>query len=347
MGAGAPEHRLWHPVAASADVTGDQPVPVRLLGVDLALWRDTTGAPQVLFDRCPHRGARLSLGRVQGSHLRCPYHGWRFDGSGTCLEIPALQGFTPNQAHRAQPHAAVDAHGLTWVRLAGADDIGGLDVGPASDPSGPVALEAAPPAWDAERAPELRKLLCGPYDVATSAPRVIENFLDLSHFGFVHQGWLGDPSQAAVPDYTVDTDASGGVRLSGCRAWQPKSHRLADGGSEVDYGYVVPSPYVAMLDKRAVAEAGHRDAIALFACPMEPESTRVWFRLAVTDHASTDEQLRAFQHEIFMQDRPVLESQRPRRLPLAPGAEAHSAADRGSAAYRRWLRLRGTTFGTC
>jgi phenylpropionate dioxygenase-like ring-hydroxylating dioxygenase large terminal subunit len=72
----------------------------------------------------------------------------------------------------------------------------------------------------------------------------------------------------------------------------------------------------------------------------------VWFRLAVTDFESTDEQLSAFQHTIFMQDRPVLESQTPRRLPLS-GGELHSAADRLSAAYRRYLREQGITFGVC
>ena len=49
---------------------------------------------------------------------------------------------------------------------------------------------------------------CGPYDVATSAPRIVENFLDLAHFGFVHEGWLGDRSHVALDDYRVQSTAT-------------------------------------------------------------------------------------------------------------------------------------------
>ena len=70
----------------------------------------------------------------------------------------------------------------------------------------------------------------------------------------------------------------------------------------------------------------------------------------MNDFESDDDTLRSFQHTIFGQDRPVLESQRPKRLPVsddAPVRELHSAADRSSAAYRRYLRERGIGFGVC
>ena len=88
------------------------------------------------------------------------------------------------------------------------------------------------------------------------------------------------------------------------------------------------------------------DEIGLFVCPVEPERSRVWFRMALTDFESSDAEILAFQHTIFTQDQPVLESQRPRRLPVS-GGELHSAADRLSSAYRRYLRERGITFGVC
>ena len=73
----------------------------------------------------------------------------------------------------------------------------------------------------------------------------------------------------------------------------------------------------------------------------------VWFRLAVADFASSDGQLRSFQHTIFTQDQPVLESQQPKRLPLDARVEQHTTADRFSLAYRRFLRDSGITFGVC
>jgi phenylpropionate dioxygenase-like ring-hydroxylating dioxygenase large terminal subunit len=108
----------------------------------------------------------------------------------------------------------------------------------------------------------------------------------------------------------------------------------------------VTAPYTAVLTKLPQKQDGYRDVISLFVCPVEPERSRVWFRMAVTDFASSDEELRAFQHTIFTQDQPVVESQVPRRLPLS-GGELHSAADRLSAAYRRYLREQGITFGVC
>ena len=69
------------------------------------------------------------------------------------------------------------------------------------------ASEVPPfPAWQDAA---LRKTLCGPYDVATSAPRIVENFLDMAHFGFVHEGWLGAREHPAIPDYRVEEHEHG------------------------------------------------------------------------------------------------------------------------------------------
>ena len=95
------------------------------------------------------------------------------------------------------------------------------------------------------------------------------------------------------------------------------------------------------------AVEGWRESIALYICPVTPESSRVWFRLAVADFDAPDGKLRDFQHTIFAQDQPVLESQEPKCLPLDLRAELHTAADKASSAYRRHLRALGITFGTC
>lgn len=315
------ERRFAHPVL-DAPALGDAPVAVRVLGDDVVLWRDAAGVPRAAPDRCPHRGTRLSLGRVCEGQIECPYHGWRFDGDGRCVAIPALPGFVPPAAHGLSTLAVVEAHGLLWLQ---------------PDAAAPL------PQFSAETDAKLRKLNVGPYDVAASAPRIVENFLDLAHFGFVHEGWLGDRDHAQLADYRVEPTARGFV-ASGCRAWQPKSNRLASEGSWVDYRYEVTSPWSAVLTKLPEQQGGYRDEIALFVCPVDEESSRVWFRMALTDFDSSDEEIRAFQHAIFTQDQPVLESQRPKRLPLSSG-EVHCAADRSSAAYRRFLRDAGITFG--
>lgn len=323
------EDTLWHPVAASDTLGPDAPLPVRLLSQDLVLWRDADGSARAFADRCPHRGTRLSLGRVLtvdgAARLECPYHGWQFDAAGACQAIPALPAFTPPASHTACAHDAHEAHGLVWVRL--------------------NAGSSEPPAFEAEADPRLRKLLCGPYDVQASAPRIVENFLDLAHFGFVHEGLLGDRAHTALADYRIEPTAHGFIAHD-CSAWQPQSNRLATQGSVVAYRYELTGPYSAQLTKLPQAQGGYRDVIALFVCPLDPEQSRVWFRLAVTDFTSDEAQLRAFQDTIFRQDQPVLESQNPKRLPLG-GGEVHCAADRSSAAYRRHLAGLGITFGVC
>jgi phenylpropionate dioxygenase-like ring-hydroxylating dioxygenase large terminal subunit len=321
------EATLWHPVAA-VDELGSAPLAVRLLERELVLWRTSAGAVQAWADRCPHRGTRLSMGRTSGDRLECGYHGWKFDSGGRCVAIPALPGFKPPASHTACAYPVRLAYGLVWVQLQ------------ASDEAIP-ALAALPE----------RQVMCGPFDVATGAPRVVENFLDTAHFGFVHEGFLGDRDHTEVPHYDVVTGPDDRPSVPHYRAWQPKGAASAAGGAWVDYRYEVLGPYGAVLSKQANGgagpAAGPREAYALWVCPVTPESSRVWFTQFTSDTTTPDAALREFQTTIFLHDRPIIESQQPRRLPLEPGAELHCAADRLSVAYRRYLRKRGITFGVC
>jgi phenylpropionate dioxygenase-like ring-hydroxylating dioxygenase large terminal subunit len=326
------EEKHWHPVA-SVDALGRQPLGITLLNRALVLWRDDAGVVHAWADQCPHRGAKLSLGRLANGRLECGYHGWQFGADGRCVHVPALPAFKAPASHCARAFQAMECYGLIWVALSLAQE------------SLPL-----PPAFAAESDPQLRKLNCGPYEVATSAPRIVENFLDMAHFGFVHEGTLGTRSNTAIDDYQVTTTPNG-LLATQCRAWQPQSNVHSTAPAQVEYTYEVTGPYAAVLtklpDAQSVAVHNFRESIALFICPLAPTSSRVWFRLAVADFESTDEKLREFQHSIFSQDRPVLESQTPACLPLDPSAELHTAADKASAAYRRYLLKLGVTFGVC
>ena len=329
------EKSLWLPVGALTDLQGG-PHPVVLLGEELVIWQAATGEYQAWADRCPHRGTKLSLGHVVNGQLECAYHGWQFDTAGQCKVVPALPDFVPplmTSSQRACTFAVQQAYGLLWVQMD-------------TTAAGPPTL----PQFAAEADERLRKVNCGPYRVEASAPRIVENFLDLSHFAFVHEGLLGTREAMAVPHYDVTTTPTG-VLATGCKAVQPRSSVHAVGNAMVEYTYEVVSPYAAVLTK--VPEAGTaaiadlRESIALFVCPVTPESSVVWIRLAMNDFESPDQKLVDFQNTIFGQDLPILESQRPRRLPLLPGAEQHCAADRLSVAYRRFLQASGITFGVC
>jgi phenylpropionate dioxygenase-like ring-hydroxylating dioxygenase large terminal subunit len=108
----------WYPILMSTELPSGQAVGVRRLGEDLVAWRERDGRPHVLTDRCPHRTAKLSLGRVMGDNLQCAYHGLRFDGSGQCIMMPWEPDGTPAPTGiGAQAYPAEELAGLIWAYL--------------------------------------------------------------------------------------------------------------------------------------------------------------------------------------------------------------------------------------
>jgi 5,5'-dehydrodivanillate O-demethylase len=82
--------RYWQAVAAAGELTEQKPIKaVKVLGEELVLFRDQAGRYGLVGEHCPHRSASLAFGRVEEGGIRCPYHGWKFDACGKCLEQPA------------------------------------------------------------------------------------------------------------------------------------------------------------------------------------------------------------------------------------------------------------------
>ena len=120
-----PSYTDWQPVVASHTVhAGVNIVAARVLGQELAVWRSAGGLVQVWLDRCPHRGVRLSLGRIMGDRLACAYHGWEFAAhSGQCMAIPALADLaSPPGNVCAATFTAQEAQGMVWARLQSSAD---------------------------------------------------------------------------------------------------------------------------------------------------------------------------------------------------------------------------------
>jgi 5,5'-dehydrodivanillate O-demethylase len=96
--------QFWLAIHRSEDLPRGHAKPIRIMSEDYTLYRGESGRAQVMAYRCPHRGAQLHLGWVEGDNLRCLYHGWKFDGSGQCIEQPAEpEGYASKVRTRTWP----------------------------------------------------------------------------------------------------------------------------------------------------------------------------------------------------------------------------------------------------
>src|SRR5215475_8111869 len=100
----------WYAVAKSVQVKRGKPHAMKALGRHLVLWRDQQGKLHCLEDYCPHRGARLSRGEVNGNDISCRYHGVTLNGAGTIVRVPAMPGCALEGRKAVASYAVVEAH---------------------------------------------------------------------------------------------------------------------------------------------------------------------------------------------------------------------------------------------
>jgi phenylpropionate dioxygenase-like ring-hydroxylating dioxygenase large terminal subunit len=324
----------WHVVAASTDIVAGELFPVTLFERDLVLWRDDAGAAHVWDDLCLHRGARLSKGFIQDDRVVCPYHGWNYDGSARCVLMPAAAQEKPMKKARAIAHRVVERYGFVWVCLGTPE----RDVPPF-------------PEWDDS---SYKKVMSGPYRFK-SGYRAVDNFLDATHFPFVHAGLNGvrenpDP----IPSYEVhETDE--GLVTSPITVIQP----FGDPRNIpviASYSYKALRPFVAYFQKHVVisdpeqASRGTPNdyfSIFLSAQPVGPTESLVRIISAMNfEPMPSDEQVRRRQDTIFAQDAEIVDMQRPEPMPLDLRDELHHRTDLMGQRYRTWMRKMGVTYGT-
>ncbi len=206
----------------------------------------------------------------------------------------------------------------------------------------PAELFPVPEYAEADRV----NMSCGSIGIHVSAPRAVENFLDMGHFPYVHTDILGSEPHTEVKEYDVEvSEERDEVLATRCRFFQPRAALSASGGMEVEYVYRVPHPFCSVLYKSSPEAPERRDVIAIFLQPMTEERCRAHLLQSMIDSTSTITDLRRFQQTIFGQDKPILENQYPKRLPLDPRAETPIRADKSAIAYRRWLSQKGITYG--
>lgn len=306
----------WHPIAFSAEVAA-KPMRVTLLDLDLVVYR-TSGGLTVAADYCPHRGTRMSLGRIMGDVIRCQYHGLTFDAGGACTSIPGSPGQKIPDQLRLRTYPVAERYGLVWTCLS--------------------ATPAAPlPDWPELTDPRLQKIKMDAVWNA-GAGRHTENFCDVAHFSFTHVGTFGWEERPEVPLYAVEEREHGlyfkvaAPQQDGSLAFgQPQ---YADVLSEYD----VTFPFASHLILHFPRGDEH---IFDIVSPVSSKRCRI-FMLKTRDHdldQPVDEWI-GFQEAVNEEDREMVESQVPFSLPTDLAREFHIPSDRFSVAYRkRWRDL--------
>lgn len=292
---------FWQPVARSEDITELAIHPVILLGKPIAVAR-LDGKLTAVLDACRHYQARLSLGEIatiDGKQaIQCPYHGWAYGQGGACVRIPQFP-----EGRKIPPSAAVPSFhvaetlGLVWVCL------------------------ADQPAFDLPTFPEYDDPACRVITLdedmpsQTASTRMIMGTLDDTHFPWVHEGILGDRDKPEPPDHTVVRD--GAVLKVTYETVQPAS--LSSGGTtggdvSIRYENEVHMPNVVKLAKDTPSG---RYIVWLATCPVDHKTCRNFWTFA-RDYdldPAWDAAYRAFSTHVRLQDKPIIESQRPWLLP--------------------------------
>ena len=315
---------FWYPVAWSADVE-DRPVGVTLLDEDLVVYR-ISGGVVVSRDLCLHRGSRLTLGWIEGDELICRYHGWRYGVDGRCTRIPSQppeRKISPQA--RLFTFPVIERYGLVWTCLS-------------AEPKNDL------PEWHEAEDPSYRRLGLPDQEWATSAARQVENFLDVSHFSFVHTGTFGNPDRTEIPDVDVELTPHGLRYDFPFLAGTPESSPLGKEPNIIRLmRYDLTLPFCARLAIR-YPEKGADATHVIFDCasPVSAKRMRVFFFIARNfDQDTPSEELMAWESKILSEDRPVVQSQRPEELPIDLAEELHVQADRMTIAYRKQLAKLG------
>ncbi len=306
---------FWHPVCTLDELAAAAPSPlgVQLLGRPVAVAELARGRLAAVADRCLHRSTRLSVGWIDGDAIRCAYHGWTWAADGRCTEIPSMpDGPIPERA--CIPAYDVDvAYGLVWVRL---------------DSRAGTAIPAHP-GWED---PTMKVVAGPPYTWPTSAPRRVENFVDLAHFAWVHDGSLGRRDQPVPPMPVIDRV---GHELQ--FSFDPPDMDVDEAALFGHSEYRLPMPCTVDID--FTLEGGARRHLWMTASPIDGDSCRTFWAVSRDDDLDGDDQIHLdFQHRVLAEDEPVVCNQDPPALPLETGAELSVKTDKVSIEYRRWLR---------
>ena len=317
---------FWYCTATSGDV-GDRPLQVRMLGQDFVLFRDSAGSVHCLNDVCAHRGASLSHGKLQGNLIQCPYHGWRYDGSGACQHIPTLPESSRIPARaRVDSYPTIEQHGLIFAFL------------------GDLPEDQRPPRLEVnEWGDDGWSSIVQQWELGYPYMRAVENAMDVFHNDFVHPEFMvPDAAQGnrEVPlfDFTeTEWNTTFMTRLPNNELDDSVIPSVVgDSIAQVNTGHIGVSSYFSFVQ----ISAEQRLCLYFYATPIDRLHTRLFLvttRNFMPGEKHDQEMIRGNEH-VVMQDVAVIGGIRPYTTPANNVTELLIAEDRGVAAYRERVK---------
>ena len=303
--------RSWFPVARSVDLV--KPQSATLLGQRLVVYRTEAGRAVVQDARCPHRGGDLSLGKVHGEAIACPYHGWRYAAeNGRCVHIPSLADQSKiHPKAEIRTFRAVERYGHVWTVL--------------EDPVGePYELAE----W---KGVDFDWLAGEILDSETGVAVAIENFADVAHFSFIHVGMMGSTNPVIEPL---------NVRRNGLDVWMDRpldacsGEWAKDGKCMMHYHIIAPGFIAITYDYEKLG----RRIVAGFPSPVAHDHVRIFWGVANERGYRGADLIECLRIEdmLYREDLPVAGRMQPREVDWDGAAPEFSVpADLYTLSYRR------------
>jgi phenylpropionate dioxygenase-like ring-hydroxylating dioxygenase large terminal subunit len=177
----------WYAASLSTELGAKEPIGRVILELPLVLWRTAGARAVAMEDRCAHRNAPLSKGKLFHGKIGCPYHGWVYDRTGRCVEVPSEGegGQPPRCGVKSFP--VIERHGLVWVWMGDASPVGEPFPMPYRNDGGHGGKAA--PGWATYYMVT---------EFANEVTHLVENFMDVPHTRFVHYGWFRKPGNKRI-----------------------------------------------------------------------------------------------------------------------------------------------------
>ena len=271
-------------VGAFSDEVGRALLGRWLLDTPVLFYRAEDGRAVAIEDRCPHRGAPLSLGCLKGDTVQCGYHGFTFDTDGSCVNVPSMKA--PLAAARVQAFPVIEQPPFVWVYLGDPDRID--DVPP--PPRLPWTEDAA------------FGVIHGRMDVDANYMLLKENVLDLTHFGYVHATTFKITDWIDPPTFSTEGETTS-YRQTFTRSPLPPVFAEPLGvpaGTPYDrenYGsFLSPALQIAAVDLKDPDSGAVTGRFRVSHATTPIDTTRMYyFWVAGRDHGTSPEQLAALE----------------------------------------------------